>query len=141
MLDLFQEAVTALQNETATYPQSVQVWMKLMGGSFLGSIIFVYSKPTARWILAALILNILGLVIGKLAFPDASRTVIGTYVHLLFWTPILWIVCRGAVRRSFSRQRNSLFDWIYIIWFVWASLLMFISLIFDFRSFILMWFS
>lgn len=55
-----------------------------MGGSFLGSIIFVYSKPTARRILAALILNILGLVIGELAFPETGRTVIDTYVHLLF---------------------------------------------------------
>jgi hypothetical protein len=115
--------------------------MKLMGGSFLGSIIFVYSKPTARWILAALILNILGLVIGELAFPETGRTVIDTYVHLLFWTPTLWIVCRGAKRCSFSRQTNSLFDCIYIIWLVWASLLIFISLIFDFHSFILMWFS
>jgi hypothetical protein len=139
MLDLFKEAVTALQNETATYPQSVQVWMKLMGGSFLASIIFFYSKPTARWILAALVLNILGLVIGKVAFPDASRTVIGTYVHVLFWTPILWAVWRSARKLSLSQKDNKVFDWIFIVWLGWASFLMLISLVFDFRQLLLMW--
>jgi hypothetical protein len=139
MLELLQEAVTALQNETATYPQSVQVWMKLMGGSFLASIIFFYSKPTARWILAALVLNILGLVIGKVAFPDASRTVIGTYVHVLFWTPILWAVWRSARKLSLSQKDNKVFDWIFIVWLGWASFLMLISLVFDFRQLLLMW--
>ena len=139
MLELFQEAVSALQNETATYSQSVQVWMKLMGGSFLASIIFVYSKPAARWILAALILNILGLVIGKITFPDASRTVIGTYVHLLFWTPILWAVWRSTKKLSLSQKDNNAFDWFFIMWLGWASLLMLISLVFDFRQLLLMW--
>jgi hypothetical protein len=139
MLELFQEAVTALQNEPATYPQRVQVWMKLMGGSFLASIIFVYSKPTARWILAALILNILGLVIGKVTFTDTSRTVIGTYVHVLFWTPILWTVWRSAKNLSLSQKDNNLFDWIFIVWLAWASLLMLISLAFDFRQLLFMW--
>ncbi|MCB1698231.1 MAG: hypothetical protein H6984_04050 [Pseudomonadales bacterium] len=37
MLDLVREAVTALQEETAIYPQNVPVWMKLMGGSILAS--------------------------------------------------------------------------------------------------------
>ena len=95
MLELFTEAVTALQSETASYPDNVQIWMKLMGMSFLASVFFVYSKAGARWILLALVCNILGLIIGKVVFPDASRTVIGTCVHLLFWTPILWAVWRS----------------------------------------------
>ena len=75
------DAITALQAETTTYPQNVQIWMKLMAGSFLVSIIFVYSKTGARWILAAFVLNGLGLVIGKMLFPEVSRTLIGTSVH------------------------------------------------------------
>ena len=139
MLEVITEAVTALQSETASYPENVQLWMKLMGLSFLASLLFVYSKLGARWILAAFLLNILGLVIGKIAFPDASRTLIGTCVHLLFWPPILWAVWRSASRPSFSRDVNGFLDWVYIIWLSWASLLMTISLFFDLRTLILMW--
>lgn len=138
MLDLISDAVTALQAEAITYPQNVQTWMKLMGGSFLASIIFVYSKPAARWILAALVLNILGLIVGKILFPDESRTVIGTCVHILFWPAILWGVWRSASNISFSRDVNGLFDWAYIVWLAWASLLISISLFFDFRTLIAM---
>jgi hypothetical protein len=139
MLDLVREAVTALQEETTTYPQNVQIWMKLMGGSFLASIVFVRSRIGSRWILAALLLNIVGLVVGKMAFPDASRTVIGTYVHILFWPPMLWAVWHSTRQLSISREANSFFDWIYIVWLAWASILMSISLVFDFRTLIFMW--
>lgn len=139
MLDLIREAVTTLQEETATYPQNVQIWMKLIGASFLASLLFVHSRIGSRWILAALLLNIAGLIIGKVIFPDESRTVIGTYVHILFWPAILWAVWRSAEHLSFSRETNSLFDWVYIVWLAWASLLMSISLAFDFRTLFLMW--
>jgi hypothetical protein len=138
MLDLVSEAVTALQQETVTYPQNVQIWMKLMGGSFLASIVFVYSRTGARWILAALVLNIVGLVVGKMIFPEESRTVIGTCVHILFWPAMLWGVWRSVEQLSFSRDVNGLFDWAYIAWLAWASLLMSISLFFDFRTLISM---
>jgi hypothetical protein len=138
MLDLVREAVTALQEETSTYPQNVQIWMKLMGLSFLASIVFVYSKVGARWVLAALLLNVLGLVIGKMVFPDESRTVIGTYVHILFWPAILWAVVRSFKQLSLSRETNSLFDRVYIAWLAWASIVMSISLVFDFRTLIYM---
>jgi hypothetical protein len=138
MLDLVREAVTALQAETTTYPQNVQIWMKLMGFSFLASIVFVYSKVGARWVLAALLLNVLGLVIGKMVFPDESRTVIGTYVHVLFWPAILWAVVRSFKQLSLSRETNSLFDRVYIAWLAWASIVMSISLVFDFRTLVYM---
>jgi len=113
--------------------------MKLMGGSFLSSIVFVYWKSGARWILAALLLNLLGLLIGKMTFPDVSRTVLGTYVHILFWPAILWAVWRSVRDHSFSRADNSLFDWFYIAWLLWACLLMSISLVLDFRTLISLW--
>jgi hypothetical protein len=139
MLDLISESIIALQEETASYPQHVQIWMKLMGVSFLASIAFVYSRAGARWILAALLLNIIGLLAGKMAFPDESRTVLGTYVHILFWPPILWAVWRSVRDLSLSREANSAFDWIYVVWLAWASLLMSISLFFDFRTVISLW--
>ena len=134
MLGLITEAVTALQAETSSYSGNVQIWMKVMGASFVASIVFVYSKTGARWILAALILNILGLVIGKIIFPEYSRTVIGTYVHILFWPALLWAAGRSIVPLILSQKVNALFDWIYIVWLSWACLLLCISLVFDFRS-------
>ena len=140
MLDLVTNAVTALQAETALYPQAVQIWMKVMGASFLASVVFIRSRAGARWIFAALVLNITGLVVGKMAFPDASRTVIGTYVHLLFWPAILWAVWGSAGKLSLFRQKNRAVDWIYIAWLAWASLLMSISLVFDVRTLVSFWF-
>lgn len=140
MLNLVTNAVTTLQAETASYPHAVQIWMKVMGFSFLASLVFVRSRTGARWIFAALILNIMGLVIGKMAFPDASRTAIGTVVHLLFWPPILWAVWSSSRQLSFSSQQNRSFDWIYIVWLGWASLLMSISLVFDVRTLGSLWF-
>jgi hypothetical protein len=134
VLDLVRDVFTTLQQEAATYPQNVQIWMKVMAGSFLASIVFFYAKTGARWILAAFVLNVLGLVIGKILFPEASRTVIGTYVHILFWPAILFAVWRSARQLSFSRGSNSMFDWAYIGWLGWACLVMAVSLFFDFRN-------
>jgi hypothetical protein len=134
MLELITDSVTALQIETAHYPQGVQIWMKLMGLSFMASVFFIYSRSGARWILLALVLNILGLIIGKIIFPEASRTTIGTTVHILFWSPILWAALRTFKQFSFSRAKNSPFDWAYFIWLAWACLLMAISLLFDYRT-------
>jgi hypothetical protein len=113
--------------------------MKVMGVSFLFSIVFLYSRPGARWIFAALVLNILGLILGKIVFPDVSRTVIGTIVHLVFWPAILWAVWRSSRHLLFPQEGTSLFNWIYIVWLAWASVLMSISLFFDLRTLISFW--
>ncbi|MEZ5571014.1 MAG: hypothetical protein R3E64_03235 [Halioglobus sp.] len=139
MLDLVANAATALQAETASYPDAVQIWMKVMGVSFLFSIFFLFSRAGARWIFAGLVLNILGLLLGKMVFPDVSRTVIGTIVHLVFWPPVLWLVWRSTRQPSFVRHGNRYFNWIYIVWLAWASLLMSISLLFDLRTLISFW--
>ncbi|MEP5764852.1 MAG: hypothetical protein ABJ308_09665 [Halieaceae bacterium] len=138
MLEIITEAASALQAETSTYPEAVQIWMRLMGLSFLCSIFFVYTKPGARWILLALLLNLLGLLVGKITFPEQSRTAIGTCVHLLFWPPLLWAVWRPAPRRALFNQLRGYFDRIYFVWLCWASLLMSVSLILDARTLVMM---
>ena len=134
MIEQVTAAIAALQSETANYPQNIQIWMKLMGISFMASIVFIYSKPGARWIFLALVLNILGLIVGKMMFPEASRTAIGTAVHILFWPAILWAVLRSLKQVSLSWEHNTLYDWAYIVWLAWACLLMSVSLSFDFRT-------
>lgn len=141
MLDTVREAISALQAETGTYPQGVQVWMKVMGLSYLASILFVLRRVGARFIFGALVLNLLGLVVGKLLFPEATRTEIGTVVHLLFWPLMLWGVWRSPEVFSFFRSRsgNSVLDWVYFAWLGWACLLLVISLLLDFRTFVGFW--
>ena len=43
MIEHVTEAIAALQSETVNYPQSVQIWMKLMGISFMASLVFILS--------------------------------------------------------------------------------------------------
>jgi hypothetical protein len=137
MLDLIREAISNLQNETLAYSQGVQLWMKVMGFSFLFSVVFIHKKAAARWILAALILNILGLITGKILFPNESRTIIGTYVHLIFWPAILWAVWRTSRTQSMATSFKNLFDGMHRVWLIWASCLMVISLFFDMRTLVL----
>jgi len=134
MLELIREAIASLQNETLAYSQSVQVWMRVMGFSFLFSVVFIHKKVAARLILTALVLNILGLIVGKIIFPNESRTIIGTYVHLIFWPPILWAIWRTSMRQTIAQNFKSLFDGIHMVWLIWASTLIVISLFFDIRT-------
>ena len=59
MIEQVTEAIAALQGETTNYPPNVQIWMKLMGISFMASVVFIYSKSGARWILLALVFGIM----------------------------------------------------------------------------------
>ena len=134
MLELIAETMGALRAESSLYPAWVQIWMKVMGFSFLAGILFVLNKKAARWFVAAAILNIIGLVVGRLLFPDATRAAIGTVVHLLIWAPILWAVWRTAIRPAISSVPNGWYERIYLAWLYWASLLMAISLLFDLNA-------
>jgi len=133
-MDTILEAWNSLQGETTQYPQGVQIWMKVMGLSFLASIAFIYAKPAARWILLALVLNIIGLISGKILFPEASRTMIGTSVHLMFWPVILFMIWRKPPIMAWPNSNG--FGKIYVIWICWASLLLSISIILDARTFV-----
>lgn len=136
MIDIIAEAITSLQNESSSYSEGVQIWMKVMGFSFLASLLFVRKKVAARWLLAALVLNILGLITGKVLFPNESRTMIGTYVHLIFWPPILWAVWRTCRHQSLSQHFQTRPDSFYMVWLLWACGLIVISLVFDARTLI-----
>ena len=136
MIDLIAQAITSLQLESSSYSEGVQTWMKVMGFSFLASLLFVRNKVAARWILAALVLNILGLISGKILFPGESRTMIGTYVHLVFWPPILCAVWRTCRHHSLSQHFQTRFDGFHTVWLIWACSLMAISLVFDARTLI-----
>ena len=134
MFEPILEAITQLQLEASSYPSGVQIWMKVMAVSFLGSLLFVYSKKGARWILAAFVINVVGLIVVKTIFNDLTRTEIGTYIHLIFWTPILFLVWKSKSRPTLSKGTSSIANLSYLVWISWASLLMLISIVLDARQ-------
>jgi hypothetical protein len=138
MLEPIFEAVTQLQIEASSYSSGIQIWMKVMAFSFLGSLIFVYSKKGARWILAAFLINVVGLIVVKIGFNDLTRTEIGTYIHLIFWTPILFLVWKSQSRPALSKGASSIANLSYLVWICWASLLMLISIVLDARQLIIL---
>lgn len=134
MLELIREAMAANQAEAATYSQGVRIWMGIMSIAFLSSVIFTPWKVGARWILAATVVNILGLIFIKVLVPDLDRTTIGTSVHLLFWTPVLWLIWRPGIATRRVMDFQGLFGAVYRIWLIAASAIMATSLVLDART-------
>ena len=130
-MEVFQTSWIALQAEAANYPWGVQLWMRVMAASFAIGIIFAPWKNGARWIVAALAINMIGLVVTKAIFPDLSRTTIGTTIHLVFWSFALFMIWQQDARDAFKAQPLSNFNRIYFVWLVWASVIMAASLFLD----------
>ncbi|MAZ88498.1 MAG: hypothetical protein CL693_12725 [Cellvibrionaceae bacterium] len=137
-MELIQEAIFSLQQETLSYTAGVQLWMKTMALSFVASVLFVYWRVGARWILAGFLVNVIGLIVIRVMWPEFSRTSVGTVIHLLFWPWVLYGVWLSVKTDLLSQQRFRALDWIYYIWLGWASVLMGISLVFDARNLLLM---
>jgi len=133
MIEMISNVFLSLQSETAGYPQPILIWMRIMALSYLASLVFVYSRPGARWILAVFVTNVVGLVLGRILFPYASRAELGASTHLLFWPILLWCAWRPNIRPSFQPEANGLFGWIYVVWLCWVSLLICISVVLDLK--------
>lgn len=134
MLELIREAMASNQAEAGTYSQAVRTWMGIMSVAFLTSVVFAPWKAGARWILIAMLINIAGLVFVKVAMPELTRTTIGTTVHLLFWTPALFMIWRPSARDTRIRDFSGGTGRLYQVWLVLASVIMATSLVLDART-------
>ena len=134
MIEILKEAMAANQAEAATYSQGIQTWMKVMALSFLSSVFFVAWKSGARWILAALIVNMAGLILLRALYPDLSRTAIGTGVHLIFWTFAMFMIWRPATRNQRKRELSGTLGRTYLAWLSMVSIIMSISLVLDAKT-------
>lgn len=134
MFEAVSEAVSALQAEAAQYPEGVRIWMRALFLSLFASLIFAPRKSGARWILAAMLVNIIGLIAMKATFPDLSRTAIGTSIHLLFWPLALFMIWRPAARERRRVETQSAFGAAYLIWLLLVSAMMTASLALDART-------
>lgn len=133
MFDTLRDAIAANQLEAAAYSPGVRVWMGVMGAALLSAVIFAPARSAARWVLAAAVVNIAGLILIKAAQPDLSRTVIGTVLHLVFWTPVLAINWRPAARAARRLHAPSPYNRVFSVWLVVVSLVMATSLVLDAR--------
>ena len=130
MQDIIREAITALQSEAAGYSPGVRLWMRIMALSFLSGIVFFFHKAPARGIVLATLLTILGLIISKALFPDVSRSLSGSLIHMALWIPLLLWIWQSKARSQWGAD-TGIFNRIYFIWLCWVSVLMALSLIMD----------
>lgn len=134
MLDAIRDAIAANQLDTRMYSDAVKAWMAVMGIALLSSVFFAPVRSGARWILSAALLNIAGLVLIRVAFPELDRTTIGTSIHLIYWTLVLVIIWRPSARASRQKMQSTPFHKIYGVWLVGVSAIMVTSLVLDLRT-------
>jgi len=134
LFQLIKEAITANQAEAAAYSPAVRAWMALMAVSFLSSVVFICWKAGARWVLAALVVNVLGLILVKAFFPAFTRTEIGTVVHLVFWSIAVIMIWRPGVRVRRRADFRGNWGTLYMVWLIVVSAILCTSLILDARA-------
>ena len=132
-MDQIAETISALQAEADAYSSSVRLWMNIMMIAFASSIIFVPFRRGARWILFAMLINILGLILIKSIFPEMSRTEIGAIIHLLFWPAALFLAWKASLP-SPTQTGRSFFQSMYLTWLGVVSLVITVSILFDART-------
>lgn len=131
MFEIVLETISTLMDEAATYPDEVRAWMRLIAFSLFISVIFVTAKSGARWVLAIAVMTAMGMIIGKMAFPDLARATIGTTLHLVLWPFVLVALWRPSERRAVAVSK---IDTAYRFWRYWVSALITVSLFLDGRT-------
>jgi len=131
MIETLAEAMSALQTETAAYPDGVRIWMRVMGLSLFISVLFTPWKSGARWVLVITIATAMGLIVGKVLFPEVTRDLIGQVLHLLLWPFALYALWRSLER---SAVVVSKVDVVYRFWRYWVSAVISVSLVLDARG-------
>lgn len=125
------EAISILTDEASAYSGGVRMWMRLMAASLFFSIIFVLHKGGARWVLAIAVITAMGMVIGKVIFPELPRATIGTTLHLVLWPFVLVALWRSSERKIVVATK---IDIAHRFWRYWVSALVILSLLLDGRT-------
>tara|TARA_R110000765_G_scaffold107619_1_gene198404 strand:+ start:150 stop:584 length:435 start_codon:yes stop_codon:yes gene_type:complete len=134
MLEVVKGAMAALQEDAAAYSPGVLIWMKVMAAVLFSAVLFAPTKTGARWILVAALGTAFGLILFKVLFPDASRTAIGTIVHLTLWPIVLAMVWKPDSRRQRRHVPQSVFHRTYTVWLITASAIMAVSILLDIKA-------
>lgn len=110
----------------ANSPKWVQYWLVIMMSSFALGLLFIWKHIEARFVVGGLIA---GLLVSKFV-PEATGLAplsgLVALVHLIFWTPGLYLLMKN---RPFAEGRS-----FYAIWSAWISAVIIFSFIFDVRD-------
>ena len=118
-----QEMMQAIEADTSTL---VQQWMNWMSIMFILSLLFVWKKVGARYVLAA---AILGVICGYIIFKLTGDPWLLGISHILFWMPLLWILYRVDISKPGFSWKTP-----YGVWLALLMVTIVISLVFDFRD-------
>jgi len=80
------EHFSAFQANTAQYPQYLQIWLNWLVAINLASVLFIFHKPQARWVLLAMIGNVAFMMF---LFSQVGFVRLLGLSHIIFWTPLL----------------------------------------------------
>jgi hypothetical protein len=123
------EIMNQVNGQMEMLPLAVQYWMNWMGLVFLFSIVFVWKKKAARYVLLAMLLPML---IGLLIFYWFETVHLMGVGHLLVWIPLFYYLLRCEIPKELFTFKS--------LYGVWMGLLMgtiAISVIFDIRDVVL----
>ena len=110
----------------AAMPVWVGVWLQIMAVSFVSGVLFIFSQPIARWVVGGVLLGLLATRFGLNAFGLERVSGLIGLLHLVFWSPGLYMLLRykpflGAL---------SLFS----VWSGWITFVILFSFFFDARD-------
>lgn len=110
----------------ANAPAWVKVWLPIMLGTFVASLVFVWKRVEARWVAGGVIAGFvtMGVLVGAFGVPQLSGFI--AVIHLVFWTPALIVLLR---RRTFLKERSIYAGWTGLVTFV-----ILFSFVFDIRD-------
>lgn len=126
MFELAKEIDTAMRTETTPI---VQIWMNWMVGLFFASIIFVWHKKSARFILATILMT---LVFAAEIFYFTKNVHLFSIPHLVLWAPLAVYLIRAEFRKPDFKITS-----IYGIYLTLLVATIAVSLVFDIRDMIL----
>ena len=111
-----------LDEYAAHGPAWVLYWMYWMGFINFAAIFFVWKKVEARWILAAMIANMV--FMGQFLFPTYGYVRLLGLSHIIFWTPLAIYLFR---RNVFQKPKG-----IYDLYLLAVLITISVSLVFDY---------
>ncbi len=126
MLELANEINTAMLAETTPI---VQIWMNWMVGLFFASIIFIWHKKSARFVLATILLT---LVFAAVIFYFTKNVHLFSVPHLVLWAPLAIYLIKTEFRKPDFKYLS-----IYGIYLTLLVATIAVSLVFDIRDLIL----
>ena len=112
----------------AALPLPMKLWLMLLIGTFLASVIFVWKKPIARWALGGLVV---AMAVGPRVITALGWPMLGGAIalsHIVCWTPVLILL---LWKRPFMNSE----EWLpYRIWSGLLLAVIIISFVFDIRD-------